>query len=48
MTTSEIAQKATFRVDVEAGRTYWWSGYSWKAWGQSKPQPACDSTDNSL
>jgi CDGSH-type Zn-finger protein len=46
MTTPEIAPKAPFRVDVEAGRTYWWSGYS--AWGQSKAQPACDGTHNSL
>ena len=39
MTTPEIAQKAPFRVDVEAGKTYWWC-----ACGQSKRQPFCDGS----
>jgi CDGSH-type Zn-finger protein len=39
MTTPEIAQKAPFRVDVEAGRSYWWC-----ACGQSKRQPFCDGS----
>jgi CDGSH-type Zn-finger protein len=39
MTTPEIAQKAPFRVDVEAGRTYWWC-----VCGLSQRQPYCDGS----
>ena len=39
MTTPEIAQKAPFRVDVEAGKTYWWC-----ACGKSTKQPFCDGS----
>lgn len=33
----EIAQKAPYAVDVEAGKTYYWC-----ACGRSKKQPFCD------
>jgi CDGSH-type Zn-finger protein len=39
MTEPVIAQKAPFRVDVEAGKTYFWCSC-----GQSKSQPFCDGT----
>ncbi|MFI4889938.1 MAG: CDGSH iron-sulfur domain-containing protein [Steroidobacterales bacterium] len=34
-----IAQKAPFRVDVEAGKSYFWC-----ACGKSKTQPFCDGS----
>jgi len=43
MTIPEIAEKARFRVDVGAGRTYWWY-----ACGRSKHPPVCHGTRNSL
>jgi CDGSH iron-sulfur domain-containing protein 3 len=39
VTSRQIAQKAPFPVDVEAGKTYWWC-----ACGQSKKQPFCDGS----
>ena len=37
--TPEIAQKAPYPVDVEAGKDYWWC-----ACGKSKKQPFCDGS----
>ena len=34
-----IAQKAPFRVEVQAGRKYWWC-----ACGRSAKQPFCDGS----
>ncbi len=34
-----IAQKGPFKVEVEAGKTYWWC-----ACGRSKNQPFCDGS----
>lgn len=34
-----IAQKAPYKVDLEAGKTYFWC-----ACGQSKNQPFCDGS----
>jgi len=34
-----IAQKAPFKVDLVAGRTYWWC-----ACGRSAKQPFCDGS----
>jgi CDGSH iron-sulfur domain-containing protein 3 len=39
VTERQIAQKAPYPVDVEAGRTYYWC-----ACGQSKKQPFCDGS----
>jgi len=39
MPTPQIAQKAPFSVEVEAGTDYWWC-----ACGQSKSQPFCDGS----
>ena len=39
MTSRQIAQKAPYPVDVEAGKTYYWC-----ACGQSKKQPFCDGS----
>jgi CDGSH-type Zn-finger protein len=39
MSTPEIAQKAPYPVDVEAGKDYWWC-----ACGKSKKQPFCDGS----
>ncbi len=39
MTEPVIAQKAPYRVDVEAGKTYFWCSC-----GQSKSQPFCDGS----
>ena len=39
MSTPEIAQKAPYPVDVEAGKTYFWC-----ACGQSSKQPFCDGS----
>ena len=39
MTERQIAQKAPYPVDVEAGKTYYWC-----ACGQSKKQPFCDGS----
>ena len=39
MSEPNIAQKAPYPVEVEAGKTYWWC-----ACGQSKKQPFCDGT----
>lgn len=39
MSTPEIAQKAPYPVDVEAGKEYWWC-----ACGKSKKQPFCDGS----
>lgn len=38
-TTPHIAQKAPFKVEVEAGKTYYWC-----ACGNSKKQPLCDGS----
>jgi len=35
----QIAQKAPYAVEVEAGKSYWWC-----ACGQSKTQPFCDGS----
>jgi CDGSH-type Zn-finger protein len=37
--TPDIAQKAPYPVDVEAGKDYWWC-----ACGKSKKQPFCDGS----
>ena len=34
-----VAQKAPYKVTVEAGRSYWWC-----ACGKSKAQPFCDGS----
>jgi CDGSH-type Zn-finger protein len=34
-----VAQKGPYRVDVEAGKSYWWC-----ACGRSAKQPFCDGT----
>ncbi|MDF1584914.1 CDGSH iron-sulfur domain-containing protein [Geminicoccaceae bacterium 1502E] len=39
MSEPTIARKAPFKVDLEAGRTYWWC-----ACGQSARQPFCDGS----
>ena len=39
MTTPKIAQKAPFRVEVEAGKAYFWCSC-----GQSANQPFCDGS----
>ena len=39
MATPEIAQKAPFAVEVEAGKAYWWC-----ACGKSAKQPFCDGS----
>ena len=39
MTDPQIAQKAPFRVDVEAGKSYFWC-----ACGRSQKQPFCDGS----
>lgn len=39
MTEPVVAQKAPFRVEVEAGRTYFWC-----ACGRSAKQPFCDGS----
>lgn len=39
MPTPNIAQKAPFAVDVEAGKSYWWC-----ACGLSSKQPFCDGS----
>ncbi len=39
MADPHIAQKMPFKVDVEAGKTYYWC-----ACGQSKNQPFCDGS----
>ena len=39
MPTPNIAQKAPFAVDVEAGKSYWWC-----ACGLSARQPFCDGS----
>jgi CDGSH-type Zn-finger protein len=39
MTSPQIAQKSPFRVDVEAGKTYFWC-----ACGRSQSQPFCDGS----
>ena len=35
----QIAQKAPYAVEVQAGKSYWWC-----ACGQSKTQPFCDGS----
>jgi CDGSH-type Zn-finger protein len=37
--TPNIAQKAPFPIEVEAGRSYWWC-----TCGRSSKQPFCDGT----
>ena len=39
MAEPNIAQKAPYKADVEAGKAYWWC-----ACGQSKNQPFCDGS----
>jgi CDGSH-type Zn-finger protein len=39
VTERQIARKAPYPVDVEAGKTYYWC-----ACGQSKKQPFCDGS----
>ncbi|MCS6876970.1 MAG: CDGSH iron-sulfur domain-containing protein [Geminicoccaceae bacterium] len=39
MSERPIPQKAPFRVEVEAGKTYWWC-----ACGRSANQPFCDGS----
>jgi CDGSH-type Zn-finger protein len=39
MSEPTIAQKAPYRVDVEAGKSYYWC-----ACGRSKTQPFCDGS----
>ena len=39
MTDPVIAQKAPYKVDVEAGKSYFWCSC-----GQSKSQPFCDGS----
>ena len=39
MSKPEIAQKAPYAVEVEAGKSYWWC-----ACGKSKSQPFCDGS----
>ena len=39
MTDPQIAQKAPFKVEVEAGKTYFWC-----ACGRSRKQPFCDGS----
>jgi len=34
-----VAQKSPYRVDVEAGKSYWWC-----ACGKSNSQPFCDGS----
>ena len=34
-----IAQKGSYRIDVEAGKSYWWC-----ACGKSAKQPFCDGS----
>ncbi len=34
-----VAQKAPYKIDVEAGKSYWWC-----ACGQSAKQPFCDGS----
>ena len=37
--TPEIAKKGPYRVELEAGKTYWWCQC-----GRSKNQPFCDGS----
>jgi len=39
MTQANIAQKAPYAVDVEAGKSYWWC-----ACGKTATQPFCDGS----
>jgi len=39
MAEPKIAQRGPYRVEIEAGRDYWWC-----ACGQSKTQPFCDGS----
>jgi CDGSH-type Zn-finger protein len=39
MTQANVAQKAPYAVDVEAGKSYWWC-----ACGKSAAQPFCDGS----
>ena len=39
MSKPEIAKKAPFAVDVEAGQSYWWCSC-----GKSSKQPFCDGS----
>ncbi|MDY0871400.1 CDGSH iron-sulfur domain-containing protein [Dongia rigui] len=39
MTDPQIAQKAPFKIDVEAGKSYFWC-----ACGRSQKQPFCDGS----
>ena len=42
MSKPEIAKKAPFAVDVEAGQSYWWCSC-----GKSSKQPFCDGSHKS-
>ena len=39
MTQAKIAQRAPYRVEVQAGKTYWWCRC-----GRSAKQPFCDGS----
>jgi CDGSH-type Zn-finger protein len=39
MAEPNIAQKAPYKADIEAGKSYWWC-----ACGKSKNQPFCDGS----
>lgn len=43
MTTPNIAQKAPYPVELEAGQTYYWC-----ACGHSKSQPFCDGSHKAV
>jgi len=43
MSEPNIAQKAPYPVEVEAGKTHWWC-----ACGLSRKQPFCDGSRKSL
>jgi CDGSH iron-sulfur domain-containing protein 3 len=39
MATPEVPQKAPYKIDIEAGKVYYWC-----ACGRSKKQPFCDGS----
>lgn len=42
MAEPKVAQRGPFKIDVQAGKDYWWC-----ACGQSKNQPFCDGSHKS-